>query len=111
MKFTALLIIVVVVFTIIGCESTTETENQVETKIATLIWDNPAADGCGFFLEFNKKRYKPINEDFIYNNLDNPYPSTVEIKFKNLNRKIEYVCGFSGPQKENAIELFSISPQ
>ncbi len=107
MKFTTLLPILIVL-AIIGCESSTETKVRKETTIATLIWDDPSVDGCGFFLKFDKDRYKPINEGFIYESLESPYPESVIIEFKYLNRKTKYICGFSGDQEEKAIELFSI---
>jgi len=110
MKFINL-ILIFIAFITLSCETPTDSEIQIETKIATLIWTgDPATDGCGFFIEFDDTRYKPTNEKLIYESLETPYPTIVEIQFKNLNEKIDYSCGFSSPKEEKAIEVVTIKP-
>ncbi len=43
------LFLVISVITFNSCDLFTENENQIVTKEAVLVWENPAVDGCGFF--------------------------------------------------------------
>ncbi len=102
------LFLVISVISFNSCDLFTENENQIVTKEAVLVWENPAVDGCGFFIEFNNKRYKPANEDIIQGDFTYNSRTLVKIRFIYLNKEIEYYC-WGYPTKTEGIKIISIS--
>ncbi len=83
-------------------------DTNVQTKEAILSWEGEyAADGCGFFIEIDNKKYKPENEDVINNQFKTTENIKVKIRFKYLNRPIKYNCGLSSHETDG-IKVLSI---
>jgi hypothetical protein len=84
-------------------------ENDIFENNATVIWyGDYARDGCGFFIKMDGKKYKAQNESVI----DESYKNNdvrVKIKYKLLNKQIEYYCGLSFTPMKNVGEVEIIS--
>ena len=102
------LFLVISVFSFNSCDLFTENENQIVSKEAVLVWENPAVDGCGFFIEFDNKSYKPENEDIIQGDFNENSRTLVKILFIYLNKEIEYGC-FDNTYKAEGIKIITIS--
>ena len=103
------LFLVISVISIASCDLFTESENQIVTKVAVLFWSGEyAVDGCGFFVEFDNKRYKPENEDIIQGDFIHDSRTLVKILFIYLNKEIEYCC-FNNTYKAEGIKIITIS--
>ncbi len=102
------LFIVISVFSFNSCDLFTENENQIVSKEAVLVWENPAVDGCGFFIEFDNKSYKPENEDIIQGDFTYNSRTLVKIRFIYLNKEIEYYC-FDNLYTTEGIKIISMS--
>jgi hypothetical protein len=101
-KYIFLLLSLIVFF---SCDE----EEQVFTKEAILKWQGDyAVDGCGFFLEINKKEYKPENEDFLGDEFKTGEDISVIVKFKYSEKKITYACGWMDQLRTDGIKIISI---
>jgi len=83
-------------------------ENDVYTKVAILKWQNPAGDGCGFFVEIDKKEYKPESENIISEEFKTSDSIPVIVTFIYLDKKLTYWCGWSGQIQSDGIKIISI---
>ena len=93
-------------FIFISCS---DSEEKIYTKEAVLKWQgNYASDGCGFFLEIDDKEYKPENEDFIGDEFKTGEDISVIVKFKYLEKKVTYVCGWTGQLQTDGVKIISI---
>ena len=85
---------------------------SVMTSEALLNWTGDyAADGCGFFITIDGKKYKPENEDIIDDSFERFSSSKIEvvIEYKLLNTEIARYCGdVSEPTVTPAITLYSL---
>lgn len=106
------LIIILIAFSFSNCakDENQSNENQSNEKEAILKWTGAyAVDGCGYFIEMNSKRYKPENENIIDDRFQSETGINVIIEFEYLEENIQVSCGFSMPQLEEGIKLYSIT--
>jgi hypothetical protein len=79
---------------------------------ALLRWTGPlAADGCGFFLEFNGNAYKPANEDLIPREFQEYAPRTVRISYEFIEDGGEYSCGMQAQRYPIRLRLISLEAE
>jgi len=112
MKKLILLSFISLVLMLTGCsESTNPDSDHIIIKDAVLYWNGDyAVDGCGFLLEMDSKFYKPENEDFIKDKYKQNYETSIRVKFKYLDKKINTYCfDSSSPFEYDGIELIEIS--
>lgn len=77
-----------------ACQNTSPTENESMKTTATLHWSGEiAADGCGFEVEIDGKRYLPKNEDAIPAAFKDSETSEVELEYEALPESIDRRCG------------------
>jgi hypothetical protein len=108
MKISNYVFVLFILF-IYGCQSSSEPTDQTVTKVAMLIWEGDyAVDGCGFFIEFDDKRYKPSNEEIISDDYKIYNQTAVTIEFSFLHKDVEYSCGFQGIKKEEGIKIIEL---
>ncbi|RIJ34246.1 hypothetical protein [Pontibacter oryzae] len=80
-----------------ACQSTTRPENEANENMktkATLHWSGEiAADGCGFEVEIEGKRYLPENEDAIPAAFKASETSEIQLEYEALPEPIDRRCG------------------
>lgn len=77
---------------------------------AQLRWTGPqAADGCGFFLEFNGSAYKPLNEEIIPDELKDFQTRTVRITYEFTDESGQYSCGMRGETYPLKLRILSMN--
>jgi len=86
-------------------------ENTPETATATLLWTGEiAADGCGFEIVIDGKKYLPENEDAIDEAYKGSDSTQVQLEFVRLPEPIDRRCGMlPQPRVMDAIRLVSIT--
>lgn len=86
-------------------------ENTTETATATLVWTGEvAADGCGFEIVIDGKKYLPENEDAIDEAYKDSDSTQVQLEFVRLPEPIDRRCGMlPQPRIMDAIRLVSIT--
>jgi hypothetical protein len=105
MKINKYIFLLMPLLIFISCNETEE----VYTKEAILKWQGYyAADGCGFFVEIDNKEYKPENEDFIGDEFQISGDISVIVKFKYSEKKVTYLCGWTGQLQSDGIKIISI---
>lgn len=93
-----------------GCESdeTDTASTEMKSTHATLHWKGElAADGCGFFVDFGGKSYKPTNEEVIPDSYKQTQETAVKISYLE-HQPIPYACGLQA-QEFNAVKLLQLS--
>ena len=112
MKFSTFFLSTLAVATLLfsGCQTKTGQEN--ETAQATLLWTGEiAADGCGFEVMIDGKKYLPANEDAIDEAFKNSDSTQVQLEFVRLQEKIDRRCGMlPQPRVMNAVRVISVTP-
>lgn len=78
---------------------------------ATLHWTGEiAADGCGFEVEIDGKRYLPANEEAIPEQFKQQESTQVQLEFEPLPEPIDRRCGMlPQPRIMDAIRVISVS--
>ena len=86
-------------------------ESTPETATATLLWTGEiAADGCGFEIVIDGKKYLPENEDAIDEEYKGSDSTQVQLEFVRLPEPIDRRCGMlPQPRVMDAIRLVSIT--
>ena len=81
-----------------------------ETASATLLWTGEiAADGCGFEVVIDGKKYLPANEDAIDAIYKNSDSTQVQLEFIRLPEPIDRQCGMlPQPRVMDAIQVIAI---
>ena len=93
---------------VLGACQEDNAEIQSKTE-ALLVWTGePAADGCGYFIEMNDREYKPENETIIPEIFKNESSTVVIITYSRLNERTKYNCGMATDLLVNGIRLSSI---
>lgn len=88
-----------------GCAS-----RQPLATTAQVRWTGPqAADGCGFFLEFNGNAYKPVNEEIIPDELQDFQTRTVRITYEFTDEAGQYSCGMQGETYPLKLRIISMN--
>jgi hypothetical protein len=94
---------------ILGCEEELPEAEIIDFTPVIVRWFGPpAADGCGFSVAIDSQVYKPINEEFFGQEFQIFNDTTVEMKYKDLKRKVSAGCGFGPPTEVNGIEVLEI---
>jgi hypothetical protein len=81
-----------------------------ETAQATLLWTGEiAADGCGFEVVMDGRKYIPENEAAIADSFKQSGSNQVQIEFVRLPEPIDRRCGMlPQPRVMHAIQVISI---
>jgi len=95
-----------------SCQTSATQENNQDTAAATLLWTGEiAADGCGFEVMIDGKKYLPANEDAIDAVYKNQDSTQVQLEFVRLPEPIDRRCGMlPQPRVMNAIQIVSVTP-
>lgn len=98
---------------LISCQggNTYETDTDMSMKTtATLHWTGEiAADGCGFEVEIDGKRYLPENESSIPDKFKGQSSSKVQLQYNPLQEPIDRRCGMlPQPRVMPAIHVLSV---
>lgn len=112
MKLSAYLLHTLAVATLLftGCQTKAGQEN--ETAQATLLWTGElAADGCGFEVVIDGKKYLPANEDAIDEAFKNRDSTQVQLEFVRLQEQIDRRCGMlPQPRVMDAVRVIKVTP-
>lgn len=93
----------------LSCDEESPGAETVDFRSVRIIWAGEyERDGCGFFVEIDSVRHKPINENFFTADFQIPGDTSVEMKYLNLNKEITSQCGEGHPFKINGIEVLDI---
>lgn len=96
----------------LSCETEEEflSNDKIYLKQAILNWEGDYSyDGCGFFIEFDNKTYKPENEKIIGKEFKSNEQMLVLMEFKFLDEPVSYVCGdFYRTKQIDGIKIISI---
>lgn len=86
-------------------------ENNPETATATLFWTGEiAADGCGFEIVMDGRKYLAENEDAIDEAFKSSDSTQVQLEFVRLPEPIDRRCGMlPQPRVMDAIRVVSIT--
>lgn len=86
--------------------------NENETATATLLYTGEvAADGCGFEVVIDGKKYLPANEDAIDGTYKSSDSTKVQLEFERLQEQIDRRCGMlPQPRVMDAVRVISITP-
>lgn len=84
-----------------------ENYENTETVDATLIWSDPAVDGCGFALFIGHEEYKPVNENDIPESYKAQLSTAVEATIINYHKQVNSPCGFN-TRFTNSIKILSL---
>ena len=100
-------------FLLASCQNATQQDELAELNqrtTATLFWTGEiAADGCGFEVEINGKRYLPENEDAIPEAFKQQDSSRVQLTYASLADPIDRRCGMlPQPRVMPAIRILSV---
>ncbi|MFD3003520.1 hypothetical protein ACFS7Z_24395 [Pontibacter toksunensis] len=90
----------------------TQAGNDHETATATLLWTGEvAADGCGFEVMIDGKKYLPANEAAIDDAFKSSDSTRVQLEFVRLQEQIDRRCGMlPQPRIMDAVRVISITP-
>ncbi|GHA56451.1 hypothetical protein [Pontibacter akesuensis] len=94
-----------------GCQSVEQQENSAQSTTATLHWTGEiAADGCGFEVEIDGKRYLPENEDAIPAKFKERESAQVQLEYEPLAEPIDRRCGMlPQPRVMDAIRVIAVN--
>ena len=94
-----------------SCQKTTQSENEGITSEATLLWTGEiAADGCGFEIEMDGKKYIAENEDAIPATFKENESSEVKLTYLPVKEQIDRRCGMvPQPRVMDAVRVISVS--
>ncbi|WP_161888338.1 hypothetical protein [Pontibacter russatus] len=94
-----------------ACQSAATHETGHETATATLLWTGEvAADGCGFEVLIDGKKYLPENEDAIDAAYKQQDSTQVQLEYVLLPEPIDRRCGMlPQPRVMEAIRIVSIA--
>lgn len=94
-----------------ACQSAATNEAGHDTATATLLWTGEvAADGCGFELVIDGKKYLPENEDAIDAAYKEQDSTQVRLEYVQLPEPIDRRCGMlPQPRVMDAIHIVSIT--
>lgn len=83
---------------------------ETETARATLLWTGEiAADGCGFEVLIDGKKYLPANEAILDDTFKNRDSTQVQLEFIRLQEQISRQCGMLPQSREmDAIRVLSV---
>lgn len=96
-------------FFTLSCDEESPGAETVDFRAVRIIWAGEyEIDGCGFFVEIDSVRHKPINEDFFTADFQIPGDTSVEMKYLDLNKEITSQCGFGYPFEIKGIEVLDI---
>jgi len=100
-------------FLLVSCQNTGQQDEVAElnqSTSATLFWTGEiAADGCGFEVEMNGKRFLPENEDAIPESFKQQDSSRVQLTYVPLADPIDRRCGMlPQPRIMPAIRILSV---
>ena len=97
--------------TMTACQYTSQPEKEGITARATLFWSGEiAADGCGFEIEINGKKYLPENEDAIPATFKESESSEVKLTYLPLDNQIDRRCGMlPQPRVMDAVSVISVT--
>lgn len=95
---------------IVSCQTQAGSDN--ETATATLLWTGEvAADGCGFEILIDGKKYLPANEEAIADTYKSSDSTQVQLEFERLQEQIDRRCGMlPQPRIMDAVRIISITP-
>jgi len=101
-------IILLISFIFVACQ---ESSDVIYEPNATIIWTGEVNEGgCGFFIEIDSLKYKPISESVISFTFKKKERTSVVIQYLDLGYSIDYACGDSSKLKSiDAIKLISIA--
>ena len=111
MKLTPLFLSIIVAIAMTACQTGPEAENEPITTEATLLWSGEiAADGCGFDIEIDGKKYLPENEDAIPASFKESETSEVVLTYLPLENQIDRRCGMlPQPRVMDAVRVVSVT--
>lgn len=91
----------------IGCS---KKQPEPPYDVATITYTGAyAADGCGFWITIDEKRYKPNNESAIPDSFKTSSSHTITLHYHLEQVLEEYQCGFTAPQEDvPTLEVVSI---
>lgn len=94
-----------------ACQSVEQQESGQPSTTATLHWTGEiAADGCGFEVEIDGKRYLPENEDAIPAKYKERESTQVQLEYESLAEPIDRRCGMlPQPRVMDAIRVISVT--
>ncbi|MDX5436587.1 MAG: hypothetical protein LPK03_05295 [Pontibacter sp.] len=94
-----------------ACQTPSESENGAITTEATLLWSGEiAADGCGFEIEIDGKKYLPENEEAIPAQFKDAESSEVKLTYLPLENQIDRRCGMiPQPRVMDAVKVISVT--
>ena len=94
-----------------SCQTNSKLGKEYETATATLLWTGEiAADGCGFEVVIDGKKYLPANEEAIDASFKSRDSTQVQLEFERLPNPIDRQCGMlPQPRVMDAIRVVSIS--
>lgn len=100
-------------FLLASCQNNTRQDELAELNhrtTATLYWTGEiAADGCGFEVEIEGKRYLPENENAIPESFKQEDSSRVQLTYARLSDPIDRRCGMlPQPRVMPAIRILSV---
>jgi hypothetical protein len=106
--FTSILFVAV---TLTACQKSSQTDNEGITTEATLLWTGEiAADGCGFEIEMDGKKYIAENEDAIPASFKENESSEVKLTYLPVKEQIDRRCGMiPQPRVMDAVRVISVS--
>ncbi|MEJ8800694.1 hypothetical protein [Pontibacter sp. H249] len=111
MKLAPIFLTLLAAFTMSACQNTNQPENEGITTTATLLWSGEiAADGCGFEIEIDGKKYLPENEDAIPAAFKENETSEVKLTYLPLENQIDRRCGMlPQPRVMDAVKVISVT--
>ncbi len=97
--------------TFTACQNTSQSETEKLTSEATLLWTGEiAADGCGFEIEMDGKKYIAENEDAIPASFKESESSEVKLTYLPVKEQIDRRCGMiPQPRLMDAVRVISVS--
>ena len=102
-------LILIFAFLILSCKEELPEPEIIDFRPVKIIWSGPyEIDLCGFSVEIDNQFYKPTNEDFLGSEFKTFNDTTVEMKYKDLKRKVNTSCGWGLPFEANGIEILEI---
>ncbi|WP_299820272.1 hypothetical protein [uncultured Pontibacter sp.] len=111
MKLAPILVTILAAITMTACQNANESEKEGITTQATLLWTGEiAADGCGFEIEIDGKKYLPENEDAIPGTFKENETSEVRLTYLPLENQIDRRCGMlPQPRVMDALRVISVT--
>lgn len=107
-RYVSHLIVYALLFALAGACQEDGAEIQ-QKSTARLVWTgDPAADGCGFFVQVGDVEFKPENENIIPETFKQYNVSKVIITYSHAGQRVRYSCGFASDAMGDGIRLTSI---